>query len=152
MRAAPHYIPRQHIAHKITGISQNTQTNSPIPNANIARPRFTLPLNLLVDLATRFLELRRLLLHPLLDGFIYRNPLGLGEFPNILGNAHAAKLGSTHRTKMRGFSRLGGQRLIMIGSCARRVEGQIELILPAKFEAGFGDRIVADIGPGMTLG
>ena len=50
------------------------------------------------------------------------------------------------------FGRFSRQCFIMERACPFRVEGEVELIFPAKFKAGFGQGIVPHLGPGVTFG
>jgi hypothetical protein len=53
---------------------------------------------------------------------------------------------------VRGLRRLRGQRLVVEGARRVRVEGEVELVLPAELEAGLGESIVPVPGAGMPLG
>ena len=53
---------------------------------------------------------------------------------------------------MRHLVRLLGQRLVMEGAGRFRVEREVELVLPAEFEAGARQRVVADFCRRMPLG
>src|SRR6516225_8068469 len=82
---------------------------------------------------------------------------GLGRhFPDVLGNAHAAKLGATHRTKSCCLERFLGKSLIMKCSSGFRIQGELELAVPIKIEARTRQFIVAASGvlasPGNVTG
>ena len=55
--------------------------------------------------------------------------------PNIFGDAHAAEVCC--------FRAIGGKGFVVELADGFGIERQIELIFPAKFEAGFPDRVVA---------
>jgi hypothetical protein len=44
------------------------------------------------------------------------------------------------------------QRLVVEGCGGFRIEGEVELVLPAEFEAGARQRVVAQLGGRVTLG
>mmetsp|Transcript_35226 Transcript_35226/g.84981 ORF Transcript_35226/g.84981 Transcript_35226/m.84981 type:complete len:296 (+) Transcript_35226:316-1203(+) len=79
-------------------------------------------------------------------------PILRGILPHVIGDLHAAKLGSTHTAEVRGLGRVAIESLVV--ECARRhgVEREVELIVPTKFESGLGESVVSVLRPGEILG
>lgn len=53
---------------------------------------------------------------------------------------------------MRRLGRLGRQRLVVQGGRRRRVQRQVELVVPAELKAGLGEGVVAEPRAGVTFG
>jgi len=53
---------------------------------------------------------------------------------------------------VRGLGPVLRQGLVVEGTGFGRVEREIELVLPAEFEAGLAQRVVAELGGGMAFG
>src|ERR1700733_3486183 len=102
--------------------------------------------------------LRRLLWEvDFLAGFGKLHALGfhagdsLGFDPQILGNFHRTEFRPAHGTEMRHLMRLFWQRLVMEGSSRIRIEGQVELVLPSKFEPRAADCVISQLRRRMPL-
>src|SRR5690348_8571239 len=61
---------------------------------------------------------------------------------HVLGDLHGAELGAAHGTEMRGLGSVLGQGFVVEFLGLVGIEAQIELVLPAEFEARLGQRIV----------
>ena len=61
-----------------------------------------------------------------------------GVFADVFGDAHAAEMGAAHAAEVGGLGAFGGKGFIVVFAGALGIEGEIELVLPAEFEAGFG--------------
>ena len=59
---------------------------------------------------------------------------------------------ATHRTEVGTLRAVLRKRFVVEFACGFRVKAEIELILPAKLEAGLRERVVAVLRPGMALG
>src|SRR5437667_8007546 len=71
---------------------------------------------------------------------------------DILGDLHAAKMRTAHGTEVRGLGTFLRQGLVVEVTRGLRIEGEIELIFPAKFEPRFRNRFVAVLRAGMAFG
>ncbi len=71
---------------------------------------------------------------------------------HILSDLHGAELGPAHGAEVGHLAGLLRQGLVVVGASGVGVEGQIELILPAKLESSLGHGVVADLGARVTLG
>src|SRR5580658_387108 len=91
-----------------------------------------------IDLGPVPQETLRHLVHP-----------GLGDIPDLLGDLHRAEFRPAHRAEMRDLGTFGRERLVVELLGGSRVEGQIELVAPAEFEAGAAQRVVAKLGGRM---
>src|SRR5258708_29939292 len=112
---------------------------SPIRAANWIR--FCLPLGFRIDLRALLHELDGFLLQPFLD-----------VVAHVLRDLHRAEMRAAHRAEVRHLHAVFGQRLVVEVLGRVGIEPQVELVLPAELEARLGDRVVADLRPGMALG
>ena len=53
---------------------------------------------------------------------------------------------------MGGLCRLGRQGLVVELASPRRIQGEVELVLPAELKAGLGESIVPQMRAGMAFG
>src|SRR5262249_31078879 len=90
----------------------------------------------LINLCTAPFELLGFFLHADFQCRLLLNAFLRCVVADVLGNFHRAEVWATHRAEVSHFSPLRRQGLIV--KLARRVgiQAQVELILPAKFEAG----------------
>ena len=95
----------------------------------------------LLDHAAALDELFALLRHAL-----------LGIFAHLFGDLHRAEAGAAHGAEVGGLGRLGRQGFIVVVPGSLGIQGEIELVLPAKFKAGAGEGVVSVLGAGMSLG
>ena len=82
------------------------------------------------------LELARFFLHPGNKSLCLIQLFLLRVFANILGDFHAAEMRTAHGAKMGQLGGIVAERLVIIGPRRFGIQGQIELILPAKFKTG----------------
>src|SRR5687767_15634858 len=75
-----------------------------------------------------------------------------GEFADVFGDAHAAKVRAAHAAEMSGLRALGRKSFVVIFSGAIGIERQVELIVPAEFEPSFRQRVVAVLRARMSFG
>ena len=69
-----------------------------------------------------------------------------GDFlAQVLGDLHRAELRPAHRTVVRGFMGVRGQRFVVEKFCRIGIEVQVELILPAEIEPRAGHSVVSDL-------
>ena len=59
---------------------------------------------------------------------------------------------ATHGTEVSGLGAFLGKGLVVILAGLVGIEREVELIVPAKLEAGLGEGVVALLGGGMSLG
>src|SRR5262249_40615527 len=99
-----------------------------------------------VDLPAPLAELLRLLPHPHLQGLFLLHSLLRGVLADFLGDLHRAEVGTTHGAEMGHLGAFLGEGLVVVLAGGVRIEGEIELVLPAELEAGLGEGVVTDLG------
>src|SRR5262249_61281665 len=98
---------------------------------------------LAVDLASALPEFVGLLPQAVGERDRLRGHAVLGRvLADFLRDLHRAELRTAHRAEMRDLRAFGRQRLVVELAGGLRIEREIELVLPAEFEAGLGQRIV----------
>ena len=108
----------------------------------LAQPgwRATLPLQSPLHLAINFRSFRHefggFFFHAFFQGIILADTLAGSEVAHILSYFHRAKMGAAHGAEMRELRPFLRQGFIMKLLRLIRIEAEIELILPAKLEAG----------------
>ena len=75
-----------------------------------------------------------------------------GVFADVFGDFHGAEVGAAHGAEVGGFGGFGGEGGVVVGAGFFGVEGEVELVFPAEFEAGFGEGVVAVLGGGVAFG
>src|SRR5437764_1906034 len=100
------------------------------------------PLLPYVDLCAGGPKLLRLFVHAYSDRVVLADVVRFGVGADVLGDLHAAEVRAAHRTEVRGLCGIGGQRLVVHRGGGFGVEREVELIAPAKLEAGLRQRIV----------
>ena len=116
----------------------------PSPLQAIALPASIMlaPTRTHIQLAAGFLINLAHLRHALL-GFFRRDEAGavlvlqLRELADFLADLHRTELRPAHAAEMRRLGALGRERLVVVLLGRVGVEAQVELVAPAKFEAGF---------------
>ena len=72
--------------------------------------------------------------------------------PHIFCDLHAAEMRSAHRAEMGTLRPFRGKGLIVKRAGSLGVEGEIELVFPAEFEARLTNSVVAVLRAGMAFG
>src|SRR6202011_6293257 len=108
-------------------------------------------LRLRVNFRTGLLELSCFLFQPDLKRLLFGNFLFGGEFPNVFGYLHRAKVRAAHGAEVRGLRSFLRQRYIMKLARGLGIKREIELIFPTKFETRFADGVVAILRAGMAF-
>jgi hypothetical protein len=108
--------------------------------------------HLRVDFGSGLRELRCLLFQSLFDRSFFCDALLFRVTPNIFCDAHAAKVRTAHRTKVRGLCSFRRQSFVVELAGGFGIEREVELILPPEFEARFADGVVAVLRAGMAFG
>ena len=75
-----------------------------------------------------------------------------GVIPDLLGNLHGTKVGSTHGTKVSHLRSFSGKGLVVKGASRFRIQREIELILPPKLEPCLREGIVPGLSARMSFG
>src|SRR6267154_3438062 len=104
------------------------------------RPFFTCArdgsfLRALVNLRALLHELDRLRFHALLQRLDIRYPLLRRIFTDVLGDLHRAEVRAAHRAEMRDFGGILRQGFVVEFARLVRIETEVELVVPAEFEA-----------------
>jgi hypothetical protein len=100
----------------------------------------------LIKLTAFLLEPLGLFAHTFNYRHIHRVDLLVGGvLTHFLGNFHRAELRPAHGAEMRDLGRVLWQRFIVVGAGGVRVKPEVELVFPAKLEARFAQRIVANL-------
>src|SRR5438552_3642371 len=94
-------------------------------------------LHLGVELRALLLELASFLFQADLERLLFRNFLLGSKFPDVFGNFHRTKVRTAHGTEVCGLGAFLRQGLIVELARGLWIQGEIELIFPAKFEARF---------------
>src|SRR2546423_46945 len=71
---------------------------------------------------------------------------------NVFCDAHRAKVGAAHSAKIGTLRSFHGKGLIVKRTGGFGVEGEIELVFPAEFEARLTNSVVPVLGAGMAFG
>src|SRR6267378_5585285 len=104
----------------------------------LAAPRRTPPaLRLRINLGARCGKLPRFLFHTNRQCLVFRYLLFGGKLPHILRNLHRAEMWTAHGAEMCGLRSFLRQGLVVELTRGLRIEREVELIFPAKFEARF---------------
>src|SRR3989442_3389296 len=105
-----------------------------------------------VKLAAFFDELASFLFQTDLERFLFGHLLLCCKFPNVFCDFHAAEVRPAHAAKVCSLGAFLRKGLVVELARGLRIEREIELIFPAKFETRFADRVVAVLGAGMAFG
>src|ERR1017187_9219044 len=98
-----------------------------------------------INLRALFHELHRLLFHALRQRRLLIHALRCSVVAHVLGDFHRAEVRSAHRAEVRDLGAVLGQNLVVELARLIRIEAEVELIVPAKFEARLGQRVIADL-------
>ena len=71
------------------------------------------------------------------DDLLFRDILPGGVVAHVLGDFHGTEVRSAHGAEVGDLVRVLGQRFVVVAAGAVRVEANVELVLPAEFEARF---------------
>src|SRR5574343_94481 len=108
--------------------------------------------NLAVNLRPRLDEFDGLGFHALLQRRCLVDALLRREFTHILRDLHRAEMRPAHRAEVGDLGRFLGQRFVVEFTRLVRVETEVELVVPAELKARLGQRVVTDLGAGVSLG
>src|SRR5690606_17138769 len=92
------------------------------------------------------------LLQPGFDGFGGVEAVFVGVAADVVGDLHRAELRAAHGAEVRGLGAVLREGLVVVFAGAFGVEGEVELVFPTEFEAGFAEGVVAVLGGGMARG
>eukprot|EP00968_Pinguiococcus_pyrenoidosus_P014072 scaffold1280_cov246-Pinguiococcus_pyrenoidosus.AAC.14 len=107
-----------------------------------------------VDLVADFLELFAHLMHAFLHRCVHICPVALlfGVGAHVLRDTHRTELGSAHAAEVSRLARIGGDGLVVHVPRGDRIQGEVELIVPAELETSLGQRVVPVLSPRVRLG
>ena len=110
------------------------------------------PSFLVINLSAGLFEFDRLVLHAFLQRFFVRNAKTRGVVAHVLGDFHRAEVRAAHGAEVRALVRVLGHGFVVEVARLVGVEAEVELVLPAEFEARLGERVVAQLRARVALG
>ena len=84
-----------------------------------------------------FDELAGFFFHAFFEGLLFGEALLGGVFADILGDFHRAEVRAAHGAEVGGFRAVLREGFVVEFTRGFGVEAEVELVLPAEFEAGF---------------
>src|SRR5439155_3721279 len=105
-----------------------------------------------IDLGPLLFKLLSLLAHASFERLGVIETLLRRVLAHILGDLHGSEVRTTHRAEMGQFGTLSRQGFVVEFLRRLRVQGEVELVSPAKLEARFTQSVIPDAGGRMALG
>src|SRR5436305_11283569 len=90
-------------------------------------------------------------MQPKLDEWLNAHRLLHGFLAQLLREVHATEMWATHGAEVSCLGSFGREGLVMVCLRRLRIEREVELVLPAELEARFGERVVVQLRPRMSL-